>query len=334
MKNFITFLFFFLFMFSFSQERERMSKEQYRAAQKLFILEKLNLDPESEKQFTSIYFETQEKIFDKMVSYRKIKRDLYKNDSADSNECNSLIKKMYDIKRDELDKTRPFVFIALGGSSNGSTLEGHNYTYVGSTWGRIIEGIIDSKIMNPIIYIDELDKISRTEHGKEIIGILTHLTDPSQNTEFTDKYFSGIKFDISKCLIIFSYNDPALIDKILLDRIQRIRINPLNKVDKVMVAKKHIIPEILHNVGMSEDDIVLDDNELMYLIDTYTYEAGARKLKEKLYEIYREINLQYLTDSNDFLPFTISKDFIDKVFENYDKVDIKLIHNSQITKSW
>ncbi len=103
MKNFITFLFIFLFIFSFSQERERMSKEQYRAAQKLFILEKLNLDPESEKQFTSIYFETQEKIFDKMVSYRKIKRDLYKNDSADSNECNSLIKKMYDIKRDELD---------------------------------------------------------------------------------------------------------------------------------------------------------------------------------------------------------------------------------------
>ena len=181
--------------------------------------------------------------------------------------------------------------------------------------------------MNPIIYIDELDKISKTEHGKEIIGILTHLTDPSQNTEFTDKYFSGIKFDISKCLIIFSYNDPNLIDKILLDRIQRIRINPLNKVDKVMVAKKHIIPEILNNVGMSESDIILDDNELMYLIDTYTYEAGARKLKEKLYEIYREINLQYLTDSTDFLPFKIEKDFIDKVFENYDKVDIKLIHD-------
>ena len=103
MKNFITFLFFFLFMFSFSQERERMSKEQYRAAQKLFILEKLNLETESEEQFTSIYFETQEKIFDKMVSYRKIKRDLYKNDWADYDECYSLIKKMYDIKRDELD---------------------------------------------------------------------------------------------------------------------------------------------------------------------------------------------------------------------------------------
>tara|TARA_B100001758_G_scaffold247891_1_gene268267 strand:+ start:1461 stop:1895 length:435 start_codon:yes stop_codon:yes gene_type:complete len=103
MKNFITCLFIFLFMFSFSQERERMSKEQYRAAQKLFLLEKLNLDPGSEEQFTSIYFKNQEKIYDKMISYRKIKRDLYKNDSADSDECNYLIKKMYDIKRDELD---------------------------------------------------------------------------------------------------------------------------------------------------------------------------------------------------------------------------------------
>ena len=90
-------------MFSFSQERERMSKEQYRAAQKLFLLEKLNLEPNSEEKFTSIYFETQEKIYSKMMSYRKIKRDLYKNDSADSDECNALIKKMYDIKRDELD---------------------------------------------------------------------------------------------------------------------------------------------------------------------------------------------------------------------------------------
>ena len=90
-------------MFSFSQERERMSKEQYRAAQNFSFLEKLNLEPNSEEKFTSIYFETQEKIYNKMMSYRKIKRDLYKNDSADSDECNALIKKMYDIKRDELD---------------------------------------------------------------------------------------------------------------------------------------------------------------------------------------------------------------------------------------
>jgi ATP-dependent Lon protease len=107
--------------------------------------------------------------------------------------------------KDEQGNPRPFIFIALGGSSNGSTLEGHNYTYVGSTWGRIVDGLMESKCMNPIIYIDELDKISKTEHGKELIGILTHMTDPAQNSEFTDRYFAGIKFDISKCLIIFSF---------------------------------------------------------------------------------------------------------------------------------
>ena len=103
MKYFIKIFFMLLVLFSFSQERERMSKEQFRASQKLFILEKLNLDPANEKMFIEIYFNTQEKVMEKMVSYRKIKRDLYKNDSADSDECNSLIKKMYDIKRDELD---------------------------------------------------------------------------------------------------------------------------------------------------------------------------------------------------------------------------------------
>jgi len=228
---------------------------------------------------------------------------------------------------DELNNPRPFVFIALGGSSNGSTLEGHNYTYVGSTWGRIIDGVIDSKCMNPIIYIDELDKISRTEHGKEIIGILTHMTDPSQNAEFTDKYFSGIKFDISKCLIIFSYNDSSIIDKILLDRIQKVKISSLNKEDKIMVSRKHIIPEILDNIGFCEEDILIEDSVLSYIIDTYTYEAGARKLKEKLYEIYREINLKYLIAGEDNIPFNITKEFIDKIFENYDQVDKKVIHN-------
>ena len=233
--------------------------------------------------------------------------------------------------KDEQGHDRPFVFIALGGSSNGSTLEGHNYTYVGSTWGRIIDGIMDSKCMNPIIYIDELDKISKTEQGKEIIGILTHLTDPSQNTEFTDKYFSGIKFDISKCLIIFSYNDPNLIDRILLDRIQRVKVDHLSKIDKVMVAKHYILPEILENIGYSDIDICIEDDELIYIIDIYTYEAGARKLKEKLYEIYRQINIKYLIDGADILPFKITQEYIDEVFTDYPKHEIVKIHDQPKT---
>ena len=101
--------------------------------------------------------------------------------------------------------SRPFSFIAIGGSSNGSTLEGHNYTYVGSTWGKIVDIIMEKKCMNPIIFIDELDKVSKTEHGREIIGILTHLIDKTQNTHFQDRYFTGIDLDLSKVLFIFSY---------------------------------------------------------------------------------------------------------------------------------
>ena len=117
--------------------------------------------------------------------------------------------------RDDNGAKRPFAFIPIGGSSNGSTLCGHNYTYVGSTWGRIADILMEKKCMNPIIFIDELDKVSRSEHGKEIIGILTHLVDETQNEAFQDKYFTGINLDLSKALFIFSYNDPSHIDKIL-----------------------------------------------------------------------------------------------------------------------
>ena len=106
---------------------------------------------------------------------------------------------------DENNESRPFSFLALGGATNSSFLDGHNYTYLGSSWGRIAEILMETKCMNPIIYFDELDKVSKTENGREIIGILTHLTDSSQNTEFYDKYFSGVKLDLSKCMIIFSY---------------------------------------------------------------------------------------------------------------------------------
>jgi len=107
---------------------------------------------------------------------------------------------------------RPFAFIALGGATDSSFLEGHSYTYEGSTWGKIVQILIDSKCMNPVIYFDELDKISDTPRGEEITGILTHLTDTSQNSQFHDKYFAEINFDLSKCLFIFSYNDETKVN--------------------------------------------------------------------------------------------------------------------------
>ena len=227
--------------------------------------------------------------------------------------------------RDEDGAERPFTFIALGGSTNGSTLEGHNYTYVGSTWGRIVDSLIEAQCMNPIIYIDELDKISRTEHGKELIGILIHLTDPSQNEEFMDKYFSGIKLDISNCLIIFSYNDVTQVDRVLLDRIHRIKIKGLNRHDKFRVAKKHLIPEICKTVGFKTNDIKINEETLFYLIDNYTYEAGARRLKECLFDIIRELNLRSLTGEITEFPQEITRDLVKSIFSNQKRVQIKKI---------
>lgn len=226
---------------------------------------------------------------------------------------------------DENDDPRPFSFIALGGSTNGSTLEGHNYTYVGSTWGRIVDSLMESKCMNPIIYIDELDKISKTEHGKEIVGILIHLTDPSQNTEYMDKYFSGVKIDISKCLIIFSYNDPSLIDKVLLDRIHRIKINGLNRHEKCYVAKLHLIPEISRTVGFKSNDVVFPDDVICYIIDNYTFEAGARKLKERLFDIIREINLQVILGKYTKTPITITEEMVKTIFDKRPRMNIRKI---------
>ncbi len=206
--------------------------------------------------------------------------------------------------KDKDGVTRPFSFIAIGGTSNGSLLDGHNYTYVGSTWGRIVDILMHSKCMNPIIFIDELDKVSRTEQGKEIIGILTHLVDPTQNDDFQDKYFNGISINLSKALFIFSYNDPEAIDRILLDRIHRIRFDNLSLKDKLVILKQYILPELLKSFGLSMDTVVFTEEVLTYIIDCYTYESGVRKLKEVLFEVISEINLQ-LFHQNEYLNLPI-----------------------------
>jgi len=229
--------------------------------------------------------------------------------------------------RDKDGSIRPFSFIALGGSSNGSTLSGHNYTYVGSTWGRVVDIIMEKKCMNPIIFIDELDKVSKTENGKEIIGILTHLIDPTQNESFQDKYFSGIDLDMSKALFIFSYNDVSVIDKILLDRIHRIKFDNLTLQDKQEIVNKYILPELFDKVGL-KDMIYFDGGVLTYIIENYTNESGVRKLKELLFEIICEINLEILNHEDiKTIPITITIDDLKlKYLKDRNEIKHKKIH--------
>jgi ATP-dependent Lon protease len=230
---------------------------------------------------------------------------------------------------DENGISRPFAFIALGGSSNGSTLEGHGYTYINSSWGKIVDILMETKCMNPIIYVDELDKVSKTEHGREIISIFTHLIDSTQNDVFQDKYFNGIDIDLSKALFIFSYNDPEQIDRILLDRIHRIKFENLTLNDKLEIVKKFILPEINKKMGF-ENVVLISDELIEYILDAYTIEPGVRKLKEILFDLYGEINLELLRNKDETikLPIEITKDNLEtKYLSKYQIIQYIKIHN-------
>merc|ERR1719201_2171096 len=157
---------------------------------------------------------------------------------------------------------RPFVQISLGGATDASVLEGHSYTYVGSTWGRIAGLIMEAQCMNPVIFFDELDKVSDTPRGEEIIGVLTHLTDHSQNKTFTDRYFEGIPMDLSKALFIFSFNDESKLNAVLKDRLTLIHTQGFDFKAKQKISKEYLLPELLENVGMQKDDIRVAGEEL------------------------------------------------------------------------
>jgi ATP-dependent Lon protease len=189
---------------------------------------------------------------------------------------------------------REFAFIALGGAGDSSFLEGHSYTYEGSSWGKIVQILIDSKCMNPVIYFDELDKISDSARGEEIIGILTHLTDTSQNSEFHDKYFSDIDFDLSKCLFIFSYNDESKVNPILRDRMYRIQTKGYDTKEKITIANNYLLPKIREQVNFTNDDVKIPDSTIEYLVTNQAFtknEDGVRNLKRCLEIIHTKLNL-------------------------------------------
>ena len=244
----------------------------------------------------------------------------------------SLAKGLSECLKDEHGNSRPFSLIALGGDSNASTLVGHNYTYVGSTYGKIVQLLIDSKCMNPIILLDEVDKISRTESGKELIGVLIHMLDNTQNKLFEDKYFAGIQIDLSKVLFILSYNDVKSIDKVLLDRIYRIKFDSLTLDDKIVIFKNHLLPEICKNVGL-EDIITFSDEALKYVIEEYTMESGVRNLKEKIFEIIGEINLNIFKNPYEHIniPIQITVDDIKtKYFKHNREIKLQQIHHQNL----
>jgi len=228
---------------------------------------------------------------------------------------------------------REFTFIALGGTGDASFLEGHSYTYEGSTWGKIVQILIDSKCMNPVIYFDELDKISDTPRGEEIVGILTHLTDTSQNSQFHDKYFSEVNFDLSKCLFIFSYNDESKVNPILRDRMYRIQTKGYDAKEKTVIARDYLLPKIREQVNFLDGDIIIPDETIQYIVSNAALtseESGVRNLKRCLEIIHTKLNLFRLLKPDAKLlgkdvemkvsfPFTVTKREVDILIKNEEK---------------
>tara|TARA_Y100001958_G_scaffold27577_3_gene17536 strand:- start:38666 stop:40867 length:2202 start_codon:yes stop_codon:yes gene_type:complete len=222
---------------------------------------------------------------------------------------------------------RDFAFIALGGATDSSFLEGHSYTYEGSTWGKIVDILIKCKSMNPVFYFDELDKVSDTPKGEEITGILTHLTDTTQNSKFHDKYFAELDFDLSRCLFIFSYNDESKINPILRDRMYRIQTKGYDKKEKTTISHDYLLPKIQEQVKFGSDDIIIPEETVHHIIENHTdKEDGVRNLKRCLEIVYTKLNLYRLMkpgtnlfDKDSALkvefPMTVTVDVIEKLLK-------------------
>jgi hypothetical protein len=234
---------------------------------------------------------------------------------------------------------REFVFIPLGGTGDASYLEGHSYTYEGSTWGKIVQSLIDSKTMNPVFYFDELDKISDTPKGEEITGILTHLTDSTQNSQFHDKYFSDVDFDLSKCLFIFSYNDESKVNPILKDRMYRIQTKGYDTKEKIVIANKYMLPKIREQVNFKMEDVIIPDETIRYIVSSQHLtqkEDGVRNMKRCLEIIHTKLNLFRLVkpEQNMFskdiamnvtFPFSVDTKAVDILIKNEEKQSQSLL---------
>jgi ATP-dependent Lon protease len=225
---------------------------------------------------------------------------------------------------------RPYRTISLGGESDSSLLTGHSFTYIGSIPGRIIEILRETKCTNPIILFDELDKVSESHHGKEIIGNLIHLTDSTTNNKYNyDKYFAGLEFDLSKVLFVFTYNDQSKVDSILSDRLFKINIENYSLKEKLEITRLHIIPNILQKYHFQNETIKLSDDTIDYIVEKNTKDQGMRDINRKIETIISRINTLLLTtpednivklkykklypsfNKNTVLPVTILKEHID-----------------------
>ena len=219
----------------------------------------------------------------------------------------------------------PLAFISLGGIDDASYLSGFNYTYEGSKYGKILDCLIKAEVMNPVFLFDELDKVSATSRGDEIINTLIHITDPVQNDKYTDKYFQEIDLDLSKSIIIFTYNNEDYINPILKDRMITINVKGYNNKEKFKIAKDFLIDEIIPKYNIKKGDIIFEDDLIEYIVElTSSNENGVRTLKREINNIISWVNMmKYIkTDDNEIIfPYKVTKDYYNKYCKKNEPID-------------
>ena len=219
---------------------------------------------------------------------------------------------------------RPMKCISMGGIRDSSHFVGFDFTYSGSKCGCIVQTLSELGVMNPIIFMDELDKISFTNDGLDVQNLLVHLTDPVQNNTFVDKYFSGIELDLSKAIFIFSFNDEKLVSPILKDRLHIIEVPTPTEKEKIIIGKKHLLKELCPNIGMTFENINFEDEVMRYIIQQHCKDdKGVRGLKRCIETILLKINTaRFLGRLNKYktlkvinFPITITKEMVDELVE-------------------
>jgi ATP-dependent Lon protease len=240
---------------------------------------------------------------------------------------------------------RSFSLVPLGGATDEAVFVGSPYVYEGSGPGIITKILSANQEMNPCILFDELDKVGEGEKGREIIGILTHMTDSTQNDQFHDKYYPDVDFNIQRAVLLFSYNDESMVNPILRDRMYSIQTKGYDTKEKITIANDYLLPKIREQVNFKKEDVIIPDATLEYIITNTGLtksEDGVRNLKRCLEVIHTKLNLfRLVSDKSDNLftknielkvkfPFTVTKKDVDALIKTEEKLSQSILNSMYV----
>jgi ATP-dependent Lon protease len=217
---------------------------------------------------------------------------------------------------------RPLIRVALGGLEDVNELRGHRRTYVGAMPGRIVQGLIEAKKMNPVIVLDEIDKVAKSNRG-DPTAVLLEILDPEQNSHFRD-YYLNFNLDLSKAIFIATANDAGQIPGPLRDRMEFIPVSSYTPQEKFQIAKQYLIPQELKKHGLKSSELAISKTALAEVIEKHTREAGVRNLRRRIADIVRKSAKRILENPNaEKINVSVKniKDFLEKTVFEIEKTD-------------